>query len=197
MSIKRRILRCLPFLGASYLLIQVRVKEEGCWGPIESFYTLLLLVAVIITGSIAILAAFRKSKADELSFEPVTLSIILIVSSAIVFSKVASEKIRGDAILIAQVANTDFSFAKHNLQLRSSGKYLLELQEVEWACTYGGSFTLTGDTLILNDATAAETDSNFVEKYLVDGDRLIPLGTHVQFLDTTRRPWHLQILKRP
>jgi hypothetical protein len=155
-----------------------------------------LLFGMVITGSIALVAAFRKREAHKLTFEPVTLSIIFFVSCSIVFCKVASEQIRGEAFLIAQIANSDFSFTKHTLQLRPSGKYIIQVHEIEWVCSYTGRFTIAGDTLILNNTIAAETDSNFVDRYFVNGDKLVPIRNNVEFLDTMRRPWHLQILKQ-
>ena len=56
--------------------------------------------------------------------------------------------------------------------------------------------SLAGDTLILNDTKSAETDSNFMEKFFINGNKFVPVRNDVHFLEVMRRPWHLQILTR-
>ena len=172
----------------SYFYLDLYLSDEGCWGMIQAVTAIALFLGMIITGTFVLIAVFRKRQTEKIKFEPITLTIILLTITTIIVCRLLGDNFKGKVWIYAEVSNNNFPVQKHNLTLRQNKNYRIRVNEIEWTCTYTGQYLITGDTIILNNEIAKRTDSNFIEKYLLVDNKLIPI---VHNLDTLKRPWRM------
>ena len=183
----------IPFLIFSYFYLDLNLSEELCWGMIQSIGSIALLLGTIVAGVFALQLAFRKRQKEKMKFEPITLVIVLLTISILIVCRIWGDDFKGRIWLDAEVTNNAFPVQKHTLILRKNGNYKVQVNEIEWTCSYTGQYSIKGDTLILNNEIAKRADSNFIEKYIFSDDKLIPLKNN---LDTLKRPWRLTMINR-
>jgi hypothetical protein len=148
---------------------------------------------MLVTGIFAFLAAFRKRKTHKIKFEPITLTIVVLTIITVFIFRLWGDCFKGSIWIYSEVASSNFPVYNHSLTLRQNKSYKVRVNDIEWSCTYTGYYSLSGDTILLNNDIAKRTDSNFIEKYLLADSKLIPI---INNPDTFRRPWRLAVLLR-
>ena len=158
---------------------------------IQSVTAIALFLGIALTGTFALINVFRKRQTEKIVFEPITLTIVLLTIATLIVCILWGDNFKGKVWIYAEVTNNDFPVHKHSLTLRQNKNYKVQVNEIEWMCTYTGQYSILGDTVILNNDIAKRTDSNFIEKYLFLDNKLIPL---INNLDTLKRPWRLTVI---
>lgn len=190
MKTSSRILWTLPFMLTSYFFLTLTLKEERCWGMIEAWGYILLSLALMITGLMALFVAFRKRRTNRLKFEPITSTLILLTTSILFICIIWGNPFKPKTWLYAVVNVEGFSEIKHSLTLRNDKTYKVRITGIETSCDYLGSYSISGDTVFLDNNISQKTEGQFIHKYLLKNNTLTPISNLV---DTLKYPWQLSV----
>jgi uncharacterized membrane protein len=190
MKTSSRLFWTLPYILTTYFFLKLILKEEGCWGMIEAWESIFLSLILVITGIIALVVAFRKRKSDKLKFEPITSTLIVLTTSIIFICIFWGDTFKPKTWLYAVVNVQDFSEIKHSLTLRNDKTYKVRITAIETRCDYLGRYSISGDTVFLDNDISQKTEGQFVDKYFLKNNKLTPI---INLVDTLKSPWQLSV----
>jgi len=173
MKVSSRLLWTTPFLLTAFFYIKLMLREEGCGGLIEILEAFAIFFTLLATGFIALLVSFRKRQTNTLKFEPITLSLTIVGIMVILFFRLSDHNFKSKTVLYAK--DEMKVFFRHNLTFRKDKTYKAQIVGYEANCIFIGQYSISHDTIFLNNNISELSGKIFVEKYLHRDSKLIPI----------------------
>lgn len=174
-----RILLTMPFALSTFIYYLYADPDQDCYGLVNLMSTSAWYVVFLFTGVLALIGVFKKRKIKDLKFQPVALIIAFGSMLLLIYSiSFAGHRI-GEKWIVAQARDSRHSHSNYRLILGTNGNFAIEKSEVDFGCSYSGSYQRKGDTIILDDGIINKVGEQISTVYLFSKSELLPLADTV------------------
>ena len=138
MKVTIRLLLTLPFLVVTFLCLKLHLADNGCWGLIETMYTVILFIMFAISNTVAFLGTLRKRQVNKEKPEPITLTIIWATFFVLIIGSAFGENFKEKKWIYA--VSKHQNLRAQTLTLRDNGTFRVDLNEVDFGCYFSRTY---------------------------------------------------------
>lgn len=170
-----RFLLTVPLIALTFSYCKLHNPDEQCEGLANLIINLFFYLFVLIALILALAGTFRKTQLLKTKFEPIILTIVIFtLLTAITFFSFKGHT-NGEKWIYGENKKSSGSLSSQNLTLKSNGNFTINLNEADFSCSISGSYLKKGDTILLDQAATAKTNSQITSIYLLKKNDLKPL----------------------
>ena len=172
MKLYLRLLSTLPFAIVTYGYYRIVNPDEICNSPLSAIIYLVIYCFLLLTGSFAVIAAFRKRQSDKPTPEPISFSISLILLLFIIYSLTLRGHRNGEKWIHAENKNLTHALESQGLTLRKNGNFTFYPNS---DCAFSGEYKKIGDTIVFDKEMIGKIIPEMTTIYLLKSSKIIPL----------------------